>query len=124
MTARFRKEVRRKLHGFTRKVARVMSDTRRQRFVEEMIVGVVVSGKVHLTEVARAASYGTVPVHAAQMRLSRHWVNSTTGISCGSALIVAGWPGTSAGIPGGHDYQTQRHGPWPGTQPAEAAHPG
>jgi hypothetical protein len=50
----------------------VISDTRRQRFVEEMIVGVVVSGKVHLTEVARAASYGTVDVHAAEKRLSRH----------------------------------------------------
>ena len=72
MTAKFRKEVRRKLYQFTRKVATVMSDTRRQRFVEEMIVGVVVSGKVHLTEVARAASYGTVDVHAAEKRLSRH----------------------------------------------------
>jgi hypothetical protein len=37
-----------------------------------MIVGVVVSGKVHLTEVARAAGSGTVDVHAAEKRLSRH----------------------------------------------------
>jgi hypothetical protein len=66
MTAKFRKEVRRKLYQFTRKVATVMSDTRRQRFVEEMIVGVVVGGKLYLTEVARTVNYDTVHVDAAQ----------------------------------------------------------
>jgi hypothetical protein len=48
----------------------------------------VVSGKVHLTEVARAASYGTVDVHAARKRLSRHlkskhWDTASSGTIAG-----------------------------------------
>jgi hypothetical protein len=50
----------------------VISDTRRQRFIEEMIVGVVGSVKVDVSQIAQAASYGTVDVHAAEKRLSRH----------------------------------------------------
>jgi hypothetical protein len=37
-----------------------------------MIVGVVGSVKVDAPQIARAASYGTVDVHAAEKRLSRH----------------------------------------------------
>jgi hypothetical protein len=51
---------------FTLKIATVISDTRRQRFIEEMIVGVVLGGKLYLTEVARTVNYDTVHVDAAQ----------------------------------------------------------
>jgi hypothetical protein len=88
MTARFRREVRQRLYGFAHNVATVMSHRPRQRFIQKIIVGVVVSEKVHLTEVARAASYGTVDVHAAQKRLSRHlkskhWDTASSGTIAG-----------------------------------------
>jgi hypothetical protein len=67
-----RKEVHRRLYAFTGRVARWVGDRRRQRFLEEMIVGLVIGGHVHLAEIARAAGSGTAHVHAAEKRLSRH----------------------------------------------------
>lgn len=67
-----RKEVRRRLYGFAGRVARVVSDSRRLRFIREMIVGLVIGGHVHLSKIARAAGSGTCNVHAAEKRLSRH----------------------------------------------------
>ena len=49
MTATFRKQVQRSLYWLTRKVATALPDIGRQRFIQEMIVGVVVSRKVHST---------------------------------------------------------------------------
>jgi DDE family transposase len=67
-----RKEVRRRLYGFARRVASLVSDSRRQRFLEEMITGLVIGGHVHLSKIARAAGRGDEDIHAAEKRLSRH----------------------------------------------------
>lgn len=72
------KEVRRRLYGFGRKVARPFSDSRRRRFLEEMISGLVIAGHVHLTKVARAIGQGNEDIHSVEKRLSRnlaseHW---------------------------------------------------
>jgi hypothetical protein len=67
-----RKEVRRRLYAFARRVARGVSDTRRQRFLKEMVAGLVVGGHSHLTKVARAVGSGMDDIHAAEKRLSRH----------------------------------------------------
>ena len=67
-----RKVVRRRLYGFARRVARGVSDSRRQRFILEMIVGLVIAGHVHLTKIARAIGSGMNSVHADEKRLSRH----------------------------------------------------
>jgi hypothetical protein len=67
-----RKEVRRRLCGFARHVARLVSDSRRQRFLEEMVTGLVIGGHVHLSKIARAAGRGDEDIHAAEKRLSRH----------------------------------------------------
>ena len=53
-----RKEVRRRLYAFAGRVARWFSDSRRQRFVREMIAGLVIGGHVHLTKIARAVGSG------------------------------------------------------------------
>jgi hypothetical protein len=37
-----------------------------------MIVGVMVGAKVHPSQIARAACYGTVQVYAPERQLSRH----------------------------------------------------
>jgi len=67
-----RKEVRRRLYGFARRVASLVSDSRRQRFLEEMVTGLVIGGHVHLSKIARAAGRGDEDIHAAEKRLSRH----------------------------------------------------
>jgi hypothetical protein len=90
MTAEFRKEVRRKLYVFTHKAATVMYDTRRQRFIQQMIFGVVVSVKVHLPEVVRPANFGTVHAHAAEKRLSRHR-NREHGDTTGLKYQLLAW---------------------------------
>jgi hypothetical protein len=64
--------VRRRLYGFARELARPFSDSRRARFVEDMVPGLVIANHVHLTKVARALSTGAEDVHAAEKRLSRH----------------------------------------------------
>ena len=70
--------VRRRLSTFAAGVARHFTDSRRGRFVTEMITGLVVGGHVHLTQVARATHRGSANIHAAEKRLSRnlaseHW---------------------------------------------------
>jgi hypothetical protein len=67
-----RKEVRRRSYGFARRVARGVSNSRRQRFILEMIVGLVIPGHVHLTKIVRAVGSGVNSVHADEKRLSRH----------------------------------------------------
>jgi hypothetical protein len=73
-----RREIRRRLYAFAGQVARWVGDSRRQRFLREMIVGLVIGGHVHLTKIARAVGSGTTNVHAAEKRLrghldSQHW---------------------------------------------------
>jgi hypothetical protein len=57
--------IRGRLSTFARGVARPFTDSRRRRFVADMIRGLVVGGHVHLTAVARAP-------HATEKRLSGH----------------------------------------------------
>lgn len=61
-----------KLYAFAQKFSRRFSDTRRQRFLQHMIAGLVISGHVHLTKIARAVAQGNSDIHAAEKILSRH----------------------------------------------------
>lgn len=72
------KIIRKRLYRFATSVASPFTDSRRRHFVEEMIQGLIGSGRVHLTAIARATSRGDGNIHAAQKRLSRnlsseHW---------------------------------------------------
>jgi hypothetical protein len=74
----FAKRARKALYGFARKVASLVSDSRRQRFLREMVSGLVIGGHVHLSRVARAVGNGSNDVEADEKRLSRnlgseHW---------------------------------------------------
>ena len=64
--------IRKRLSTFAAGVARSFTDSRRRRFVSDMLTGLVVGGHVHLTAVARATHRGEGSVHAAQKKLSRH----------------------------------------------------
>jgi hypothetical protein len=64
--------IRRRLYSFAGGIARRFSDSRRRRFVTDMVTGLVGAGHVHLTAVARANSRGAGNIHAAEKRLSRH----------------------------------------------------
>ena len=64
--------IRRRLYTFAGGIARPFNDSRRQRFLSDMVTGLVVAGHVHLTAVARALSGGAGNIHAAEKRLSRH----------------------------------------------------
>lgn len=66
------KEIRRRLYGFARCLARPFSDSRRRDFLQDMIPGLLISGHVHLTKVARAISPGDADIHGVEKRLSRH----------------------------------------------------
>jgi len=64
--------VRQRLYRFATDLARPFTDSRRQRFVVDMIAGLVIANHVHLSAIARAVSDGTNSVHADEKRLSRH----------------------------------------------------
>lgn len=64
--------IRRRLYAFARRLARPFTDSRRRRFLTDMVAGLVIAGHVHLTRVARALSRGLGDVHADEKRLSRH----------------------------------------------------
>jgi hypothetical protein len=95
--------VRRRLSTFAAGVARPFTDSRRHRFVTDMITGLVIGGHVHLTEVARATRRGPANIHAAEKRLSRnlasaHWnaaalpaelLRRSAAMVTDAALIVA-----------------------------------
>ena len=66
------KEIRRRLYTFARRLASPFSDSRRRAFLEDMIPGLLISGHVHLTKIARAISPGDADVHGVEKRLSRH----------------------------------------------------
>lgn len=78
MATDFAKRARKALYGFARKVASLVSDSRRQRFLQEMVTGLVIGGHVHLSRVARAVGNGSNDVEVDEKRLSRnlgseHW---------------------------------------------------
>jgi hypothetical protein len=64
--------IRKRLSTFAAGVARPFTDSRRGRFITEMITGLVAGGHVHLTDVARATHRGEANIHATEKRLSRH----------------------------------------------------
>jgi len=68
---RMSKQVRRRLDAFAQKVASPFSDSPRQRFVTDMVAGLVIGGHVHLTRIARAISSGDDNIHSQENRLSK-----------------------------------------------------
>jgi hypothetical protein len=64
--------VRRRLYRFARRVASPFPDSRRRRFVSDMIPGLVIANHVHLSKIARALGTGEDDIHTAEKRLSRH----------------------------------------------------
>lgn len=72
MATDFAKRARKALYGFARKVASLVSDSRRQRFLQEMVRGLVIGGHVHLSRVARAVGNGSNDIEVDEKRLSRH----------------------------------------------------
>ena len=66
------KEIRRRLYAFARGLASPFTDSRRRSFIEDMIPGLLISGHVHLSKVARAISPGNANSHSVEKRLSLH----------------------------------------------------
>jgi len=66
------KEIRRRLYAFARGLASPFTDSRRRGFIEDMIPGLLISGHVHLSKVARAISPGDANIHSVEKRLSLH----------------------------------------------------
>lgn len=66
------KQVRRRMYAFARGVARPFADSRRRRFLEDMIPGLIVSGHVHLSKIARAVYAGDTRIHGVEKSLSGH----------------------------------------------------
>jgi hypothetical protein len=66
------KEVRRRMYAFARSVARPFSDSRRRGFLEDMIPGLIISGHVHLSKIARAVYAGDTRIHGVEKSLSGH----------------------------------------------------
>ena len=64
--------IRQRLYTFARRLASPFSDSRRRRFLTDMVSGLVVAGHVHLAKIARALSHGLGNIHADEKRLSNH----------------------------------------------------
>lgn len=66
------KPIRRRLYAFAHRLASPFTDSRRRRFIQDMLPGLLISGHVHLTKVARAISPGDANIHSVEKRLSTH----------------------------------------------------
>ena len=66
------KAIRRRLYSFAARIAKPFSDSRRRRFLIDMLTGLVAAGHVHLTAIARGTTRGVGNVHAIEKRLSGH----------------------------------------------------
>src|SRR5579863_2238367 len=64
--------IRQRLYTFARRLASPFTDSRRRRFLTDMVTGLVIAGHVHLTKVARALTHGLGNIHADEKRLSKH----------------------------------------------------
>jgi len=64
--------IRKRLYTFARRLASPFTDSRRRRFVQDMVAGLAIANHVHLSKVARAIGTGGDDTHSAQKRLSRH----------------------------------------------------
>ena len=62
----------RRLSAFAHQLANPFTDSRRRRFLTDMITGLVIGGHVHLSKIARATSRGTEDIKSQEKRLSRH----------------------------------------------------
>lgn len=95
--------IRRRLYRFATGVARSFTDSRRRSFIEDMIVGLVACGHVHLTAIARGLWRGAGRIHAIEKRFSTHlasecWdmspvaealLNSSAALVTQDSLLVA-----------------------------------
>jgi hypothetical protein len=79
---------RQRLYTFARRLATPFTDSRRRRFLTEMIPGLVIANHVHLSKIARAIGHGIEEVHAAELRCS---INSFTRVRRSS------WPPDDTG---------------------------
>src|SRR5262245_9542975 len=62
----------RRLYSFAARIAKPFSDSRRRQFITDMLTGLVSSGHVHLTAIARGLTRGAGNIHAIEKRLSGH----------------------------------------------------
>src|SRR5205085_7870487 len=60
------KAIRRRLYSFAARIAKPFSDSRRRRFLIDMLTGLVSAGHVHLTAVARGLTRGAGNIHATE----------------------------------------------------------
>jgi DDE family transposase len=135
------REVRRRLYSFGREIASPFSDTRRQRFLTDMVKGLVIGGHVHLTKVARAISDGKENIHSIEKRLSghlgsEHWdmspvadnlLRRSASLVSDDTLIVADltdlakyWARAMEGLGRVHDGSAPEHRTAPGYMVFEA----
>src|SRR5262245_61282092 len=63
---------RRRPYAFAADVASPFPDSRRRRFLRDLLPGLVIANHVRLSAVARAVSSGREDVHGAEKRLSLH----------------------------------------------------
>jgi hypothetical protein len=88
--------IRRRLYRFAERVARPFSDSRRRTFVSEMLCGLVASGHIHLTAIARGCSGLKANVHAIEKRFSshlssKHWDMSPVAdqlLACSASMVT------------------------------------
>ena len=64
--------IRKRLYTFAGGLASAFSDSRRRRFVQDMVAGLVIANHVHLSKIARAIGNGCDDVHSQEKRLSKH----------------------------------------------------
>jgi hypothetical protein len=64
--------IRKRLYTFARRLASPFADSRRRRFIQDMIPGLVIANHVHLSKIARAIGSGTDAIHGVEKRLSKH----------------------------------------------------
>ncbi|MDE0442514.1 MAG: hypothetical protein OXL38_10385, partial [Gammaproteobacteria bacterium] len=60
-----------------------------RRFVDDMLLGMLISGSVRLTEIARALAE-SIPTHATHKRLSRNLGNARVGDVVAGNLLAEG----------------------------------
>lgn len=66
------KAIRRRLYAFAARIAKPVSDSRRRRFLTDMLTGLVAAGPGHRTAIARGTTRGVGNIQATEKRLSGH----------------------------------------------------
>jgi hypothetical protein len=70
--ANLSKPIRRRLYSFAHRLASPFADSRRRRFLGDMIPGLLIANHVHLSKIARAVSPPGATIHSVEKRLSTH----------------------------------------------------